>query len=245
MSASSQIADRAVYNELLKNVTTDMLAGEQYLRRELHDAAEKDATIGNLKKAHDFMRERFHALKDAMRSPDPTMTPDANYLEMKKRADAVIDQAAKTCSEARTGGEKMVASIDNDIAVRTRLVEGPRAAEIRAHIRQKKVAERVAFLEAAIGSDDIETLGAVFSGPAYLSGLEDKTREVFLSSYRRKVAGDLVERRATVQLAMEINNTTFNDFLNACSAVFPKGRTDEIAARVNAVKAKKDAVWGL
>ncbi len=63
-----------------------------------------------------------------------------------------------------------------------------------------------------------------------------------MDAYRKKVAGDLVARKAVYLKAAKINDTAFNQHLFAHSSIFPKEKVEEIKARVSAAKARRDAI---
>jgi hypothetical protein len=238
-----------ISDEVLKSLGGDELQGEQYRRPELASFVENDHAMGQLKQVHDFMREKFPAFIAAARSnDDPSMTPEAYYLELKKRADPLLERVGNIATDARGAAERQIEAYENDIAARMKVSESEHAKDIREYVSKLKPEERIAFMQQAVDDGDTETLGAVFSGRAYLSGFEpgeagEKQRAVFVNLYRQKVAPDLVAKQDALRFAVEINSTAVDQFIAAYTAIFPHERVEEITKQANAAKAKKDAVW--
>jgi hypothetical protein len=233
--------------DLLDKLGGDALKAPQYLRSELAALAESDHAGGLLKGAHDALRESFAAIDAACRSADPSMTPQAHFLDVKGRADAALDRIAKNLTDARNAAERQIEAIENDIQAAMRVSESSRANEIRSYLRGLKPKDRSAFVLASIDAGDTETLGAIFSGPAYLSGFDmgeagEKQRSVYVGRYREKVAPEMIAKQDVLRSAIEINSTALNQFLDAHSKIFPVNKVEEIASRVNAAKARKAAI---
>jgi hypothetical protein len=223
----------------------DELKGQQYLQPDLAGSAKTDAVVSQAKSAHDGMRTTFEALEPALQAIDPTMTPEAQFLDIERRAQSGLDDNAKKVGSARVALENRTAAVENDIQSRMELSESDHAGEIRAHVLKMDDGERVTFVHKAIEAGDKETVGAILKAPAYLSGLEAKQHSALMDAYREKVAGDLVALKAVYLKATKINDMAFNQYVVAHGIIFPKEKVEEIEARASAAKASRDAVWKL
>ena len=82
----------------------------------------------------------------------------------------------------------------------------PVQAEVRAYARAMDKHERMTFLRQACEAEDHDTIGAVLSGPAYLSGLTPADIQEIRQRWANFAHPDQVHRRARLQAALEVVN---------------------------------------
>ncbi|RWM39958.1 hypothetical protein [Mesorhizobium sp.] len=224
----------------------DNLRGQRYLAPEFQtEAAKADAVVAGLAGAHDTYRKGFEALQKAANAKDPAMTPEAGFLDLKRRADAWIDDASKRATAATAQAKRAIEGIDNDIRARLEISEGPRSEEIRGHFKGLKENERFALAMKAVEAGDKETIASLLIGPAYLTGLSDDQRNVLRNQMAEKFAGDLVTRKKVIEKGIAINDQSLNELLLAYGEIFPKHRVDEVTKAVQAAKAVRDEFFKL
>ncbi|GLQ79287.1 hypothetical protein GCM10007881_28050 [Mesorhizobium huakuii] len=218
----------------------DHLLGERYLKPNLAEAVTTDAVVSQMKGAHDSLRNGFTAMKAALRSQDPTMTPEANFMDLKKRADGWLDSIAKLATDASTQAKRTIEGIDNDIRAKLEIEDGPRSNEIRRHLLGLKENDRLTVALKAIDAGDKETMAAVLIGPSFLSGFSDDQRTMLRNRQGEKMAGDLIARKKVLEECISTNLRTVDEALSAVDAIFPRHRVEEITKRRQATKAVRD-----
>lgn len=238
--------NQVVPNAVLDTVGGDAINGEMYRDPELRDGALADATVAALKNAHDDYRTGLAKTRSALRTKDPSLTPEAHYIEVERRFHKWMNGAVERSDTARQSASRALEAIDADTVRRLDIGEGGRNTnEIRAHFKSLKKNERTTALHAAIARFDKETLAAVLTGPIYLSGFATEAeREGIRAAYVSKHAADLVERKRIIKKALDVNAKAFDQLLDASGVLFPKKLIDGIMAGVNAGQAARDAIWG-
>ncbi len=122
---------------------------------------------------------------------DPTETPEAHTLRMSRAA----SKLAGAIAEARTDATAALNAAADRLRHAVRESTGlngdvHRGAEIRAHRKGLKNAERLELIQRAMAARDSETLSAAFMAPAYLSGLSDEIQARFRADYEHDSAPD-------------------------------------------------------
>ncbi|MBZ9758424.1 hypothetical protein LB524_24350 [Mesorhizobium sp. ESP6-5] len=218
----------------------DYLLGERFLEPDLAEAAKTDAVVSQMRAAHDSYRNGFKALKEALRSQDPAMTPEANLMDMKKRSDSWLEDITKRATEATANANRTIDAIDNDIRTKLEIEDGPRSHEIRRHLLGLKENDRLTVALKAIDAGDKETMAAVLIGPAFLTGFTDEQRAMLRSRQAEKMAGDLIARKRIIEKAKATNMRTLDELLPALDAIFPRHIVEEITKRMQATTKIKD-----
>lgn len=124
---------------------------------------------------------------------NPTETPEAHAIRVNRAAQKVaaeIEAIKAKADETRTAAAR---SISEQVLARSQLMDGPRGAEIRALFRQMTPDERRELMDNALASKDAETLGALLTAPAYLSGIGGEYQSQMRHHYERQVAPELHE----------------------------------------------------
>lgn len=223
----------------------DELRGEQYKRRELVEAETNEPCILQLRIAHDRMREGFYAVLNALRTQDPTLTPEAHYLATKQQADKWIEQCADKCASARREAEKHLSAIDNDIDTRLEIRDSARANEIRSYFLNLKKNDRTNAALAAIENADKETIGAILGAPPYLAGMTETDRAALWNVYAEKQAGDLLKRKKVIEKGSAINQLALNQALLALDTIFPQKRIEELTSKANIAANARSAIFAV
>lgn len=234
---------------VMTNLGGDMLTGKQYLRSELASAVDGgDTIVARQKNMHDAYREKFEAVVLALRTADPTKTPEAGLLDIRAKATKVLDALAQRGTEATNATKQAIAAIDAEIEKQLALSDGPHGTEIRGHMRSiKKANDRLTFAHEAIKSGDTATVGAILSAPAYLSGLSEKELSTLRKAYTEKHCGELVARQKNYETTMEINFHAFNQLLDAfvgTNGLFAKSRIAEIEGQFHKAESARESIWG-
>ena len=219
----------------------DALKGQLYVAPDLAEAAANDPIVSNMRGTHDFLRNGFDAIQNALRMQDPTRTAEAHFMEVKK-AEQWLSDGARKAEDTRTAAETAIATIEREIAEELGIADGKYASEIRAHFLQMPKNDRINAIRAAIEKRDAETLGALLSGPSFLSGFSDDEQALFRQQYSQKYAAKPLARKAAIEKSVEINRRTFDEALIAVSAMFPRGKVADISDRIAKAQAAKDGI---
>jgi hypothetical protein len=220
----------------------DYLVGEMYLAPDLAEAAETVPVVGQQRATHDFARKGIAALSTALRTQDPTRTPDAHMLEVRKKGEQWLGDLARKSEASRTAAEAAIKEVEREIVNELGIADGKYATEVRAHLMPMAKNDRINAIRAAIEKRDTETLGAVFSAPAYLSGFTDDEQALFRRQYAEKHAAPLLARKAAIERSIDVNNRAFNSALVEVGTMFPKGKIADITSRIEKANAAKDNI---
>ncbi len=220
----------------------DYLAGQMYAAPDLAEAAKSDPVVGQQLATHDFARKGIAALNTALRTQDPMHTPEAHMLEVRKKSEQWLSDLARKSEASRTNAERAVKEVAGQIDEQLSITDGNYALEVRAHFKYLAHNDRINAIRAAIDRRDSETLGAVLSGPHYLSGLSPEEQALFRRQYAEKHAAPLITRKAAIERSIEVNNRAFDAALVEVGTMFPKGKIDEIKARIEKANAAKDGI---
>ena len=220
----------------------DYLAGEMYLSPELAEAAETVPVVGQQRATHDFARKGIAALATALRTQDPTRTPDAHMMEVRKKGDQWINDLARKSEASRTAAERAVVEVEREIVNELAIADGKYATEVRAHFKSLTKNDRINATLAAIEARDTETLGALFSGLHYLSGFTPEEQTLFRGQFTERYAAPLLAKKAAIERSIAVNNRTFNSALIEVSTMFPKGKIADITSRMEKANAAKDNI---
>lgn len=125
--------------------------------------------------------------------------------EFAAAADAAITRACQTI-------DRRVATLDrHKAALEARVQEALRPAaplpvlqEVRAFVRGLPDADRTTFLTSAAQAGDRDTVGAVLSGPLYLSGISDELAETVRATAAKALAPIDWDQLAAVRAAIEM-----------------------------------------
>jgi len=229
-------------NYALDEIGGDALKGELYVAPDLAAAATDDPVVSQMRGTHDFLRKGFGAIRNALRTQDPTRTAEAHFMEVRQKADQWLADGARKAEATRTVAESAIAAIDKEIAETLGIEDGKYATEVRSHFFQMSKNDRITAIRDAIEKFDKETMGALLSGPAYLSGFAADEQAMFRRLYAEWHAAKPIARRAVIEKSIAINNRTFDEALLAAGAMFPRGKVADITDRIGKAQAAKDGI---
>lgn len=145
-----------------------------------------------------------HSARQAA-SQNPALTEAAQILVVADFAEKQFKKITAKFDAAHARLQKAIADSERQLS---QPIEGASAggytAEIRAHVKNLKQAERVAFMNEAVQAGDTKTLAAVLGAPAYLSGLSSVDREVFTRRHHERVNPALAKRLAVMKAAQAL-----------------------------------------
>jgi len=136
------------------------------------------------------MLDSTSALRNVSSSRDPYATDamhEKRILEasgrVTKHLDATVDQINAIARDALN-------SVEERISAKAPLAPSKFDGEIRAIFRDMKPAARHKAIEAAIEQMDSETLSALLTAPAVVTGISKDETSRYINEYRQKVAPD-------------------------------------------------------
>jgi hypothetical protein len=213
-----------------------------YLAPDLAEAAGSDPVVGQLRSTHDFYRKGYDAIRTALRTQDPTRTPEAHFMEIKQKAERWINDCARKAEAANAAANSTVEALEKEITETLAIKDGTYAREVRAHFLGMNKNDRINAVRIAIEAFDKETMGALLSGPSYLSGFSDDEQAMFRRLYAEKHAAKQIARKAVIQKALRTNSNAFDEALIELGGMFPKKKADDISARIELAQAAKDNI---
>ena len=129
-----------------------------------------------------------HAAMDAAKK-DPTLNEAARTIKVDDLAQRVFTKIAKLFDTERGNLEKGIALIEAQLTAPVQAkASQPLAAEVRAFVKGLPLAERAAFVRAAILKGDDVTATAALGAPHFLSGIDEKMMPVLVRTYHEHSA---------------------------------------------------------
>lgn len=142
-----------------------------------------------LNEAYSGVRSVFVAREAA--DKDPTLNEPARVIKTDDMARRVFAKLAKMFDAERSNLERGIAHIEAQLSAPvTAKAAHPVAAEIRAHVKGLRQAERATFIRTAILNGDDVTATACLGVPSYLCGMDEEMKPVLLRTYHEHNAPD-------------------------------------------------------
>lgn len=135
----------------------------------------------------------LEALEAVAERRNPTETPEAHAIRVSRAAQKALSELEALAARADETRTMAARSLQDQIQARSKLHDGPRGQEIRAIFRQMDSEDRSKLMEAAIAGQDAETLGALLTAPAYLSGMDGEYQSRMRRHYEVQVAPEYHE----------------------------------------------------
>lgn len=177
---------------------------------------------------------------------DNTQTDTARFLDVANRAYKSAAAAANKQDEAEKVATARIEALNSEIRRTLEMSDPKHGEEIRRYVAAiKDDAQRTDFILEAVRQGDRETLGAIFSAKPYLSGMSAESFAALKNHYIERHAPELLTSKASVEEALEVNRTVFDDFLTALGTLFPKAKLDDVAATANKAKAVREAIFAV
>jgi hypothetical protein len=141
------------------------------------------------------------AAKDAAKK-DPTLNDAARIIKADDMAQRVLAKLTRAFDSERKNLERGIAHIEAQLSAPvTAKAAHPIAAEVRAFVRAMPPTERVTFIRTAILNGDEVTGSSCLGVPAYLSGIDEKMRQVLLRTYHEHNAPEEAAKLKVMQSA--------------------------------------------
>lgn len=223
-------------------MTGDYLMGQMYVSPDLAAAAETDPIISGMRETHDYLRNGHEAIKTALRTQDPTQTSEAHFMEVRRKAERWLNDGARKAEASRMAAERALGEIDREITSKLGISDGKYATEVRSHFAQMDKNDRISAVQSAIGEFDKETMGALLSAPAYLSGLSNDEQAMFRRLYSERHAAAPIARKTVIEKSLHVNGRTFDEALMASLELFPRDKVADISNRIEKAQAARSAI---
>jgi hypothetical protein len=136
---------------------------------------------------------------------DPLMPAAGRLVRARKTTGSLAEVIVKKLDVARV---KLTTELHNIQRDTSRLPPSTSPASIAIErqtadvLRSMPDADRRKVIMQAIERDDESVLSSLFSGPAFVVGLDDKTREAYRQQFRKKRWPEVVERETRLRAAL-------------------------------------------
>lgn len=124
----------------------------------------------------------------------------AEYAE--KHQTAITKKFDSAVSNLTKGIESMEVMLNDPIKANAE--RSSIASEIRAHVKNMSVDQRLQFLSHAHQNGDIESLRAVLGAPGYLSGISEEERQVRTRMLHEKQSPETASRLKVMRAALDM-----------------------------------------
>ncbi len=209
-----------------------MVIGQFFLDPEVANA--NDATINELKHVYEARRTFLEKLVEARRNTNPRLTAEENFMRVFDQKEQRQAQIAKQSDAAQTRANERLKEIDRDIEAELELREPEAGKEIRAYFSSLDPNERMPTLLKRLQAGDKETLAAVTTQQAYLSGLTDEQVALLRAQNAETNAPHNYARRKALKKALTYHLDGSTKFIVDTAKLFP-------AETVKAIKSKSKA----
>lgn len=167
-----------------------------------------DPVIKDIVSVQGRMRSRLGKIKQVheWRMANEKETLLANLIASKAHAEKELVQMLPLVDQQRKKTKAAIAALEKEIdeSLEKGAVRWQFAEETRQHVRQLTKNDRAKFIETALADGDQLAAAAVLGVPAYLSGLDDSARNLFVSRYRRECFPESSARINALSEAQEI-----------------------------------------
>ena len=222
----------------------ELLVAKHFARDPVTHAIVPDAVLRDL---HDAMSAgRSHAEQIAAAHTaimaDTTKTEAARLIAAKQTVAKLAQAAAGRLDKAHKSASDELARIVEETAAPPSPITAAELqlqSEIRDRLARMDDKKRGELISAAIQSGDDSVIGAVLTGPAWLTGIGEAQREMQRQIWRKRKFADTVEREARLKKAIEAverGGTALVGFVQELTEG-PKAKVVEASA-----KAASDAV---
>ena len=152
-------------------------------------AAYAASTERVLHEAYSGVSAVFAAREAANR--DPTLNDAARIIKTDDMAQRVFGKLARLFDTERSNLERGVTHLEAQLSAPVEAkASHPLASEIRAYVREMDLTKRAAFIRTAIRNGDATTASSCLGAPGFLTGIDEKMRQVLLRTYHEHNAPD-------------------------------------------------------
>ncbi|WP_269218941.1 hypothetical protein [Brevundimonas vesicularis] len=147
---------------------------------------------------------RIHDAKAAA-DRNPSWTPDERLIQTQAFAEKTFASIARRFDSAGAALTRSIEALEAELSapIASKAAQGV-ASEIRAYAKALQGGERMSFIQRAIDDGDDLTVGAVLGAPAYLSGIERKTQEVYTRAYHERANPLTAKKLRAMQGALDL-----------------------------------------
>ncbi|WP_300271029.1 hypothetical protein [Halomonas sp.] len=171
------------------------------------EGLDSDAVFTTLKNAQAKAAETAHKLLETRQAvlSNSMKTEAANLEEFAKAHTKAAERTTQAMDQAISYAEQTIREIEKTLAapVASPSNQGT-ASDIRQHFKTLGHDDRAALLEEAFASGDEETLTAILSGPAYLTGLSKAQHAQAKRRYQQSKYPDEFRRLDKLRKARDI-----------------------------------------
>jgi hypothetical protein len=151
-----------------------------------------------LHEAYSGVSSVFAAMDAAKR--DPTLNDSGRILKVDDMAQRVFAKVAKQFDTERSNLERGIAQIEAELSAPIAAKASHfLASEVRAFVRDMKLADRAMFIRNAILNGDDVTASAVLGAPAYLSGIDPEMMPLLVRTYHEQNAPEVAAKLTVMQ----------------------------------------------
>ena len=126
-------------------------------------------------------------------------------IETQDYADKIFARVARSFDAAAGNLDRSIAALEEQLTspVAAKAANAV-SAEIRAYVRALDTAQRMTFMQRALDGGDQTSLSAVLGAPGYLSGLDQKTVEVFTRLHHERATPEVAKRVRAMKAARDL-----------------------------------------
>lgn len=129
---------------------------------------------------------KVHTARDKARS-NPTWNEATQVIWTQELADKVFANVAKRFDRVKADLDGSIRTLEAELSTPlTSKASLPLASEIRAHVKNLSLKDRVAFVSGAIQRGDEQTVSSLLGSPSYLSGLTDELQAAYTKTWHRE-----------------------------------------------------------
>jgi hypothetical protein len=183
--------------------------------KDLQDIPVVQSALRTIDTGRETLDESWHRINN----PDPTQPRAAHLEAWEKNSMKRVEEVRKRMERTEEIANTHMETVQNEI--NALLQETPRASEIRSYIRSLEPEQRTAVLGKALENADHETMAALVSGPAYLSGLDEKQRETMKDGFLKRNAPKEYRQREAIKKARELAKKAYTATLEGVGELTP------------------------
>lgn len=147
---------------------------------------------------------QVHTAREKART-NPTWNEAEQVLQTADLADKIFTRVARQFDSAGANLTKSITALEEQLTAPITTKAGdPISAEIRRHVAGLDRADRLSFIQKAVGSGDEVTSAAVLGAPSYLSGLEPQTIDALTRLYHERRSPAVAKRVKTMKAALDL-----------------------------------------
>lgn len=183
-----------------------------------------DIALLKTKNAHAVLKRAWTRIHEShqRRMKDESQLPLARLMSSAELADKIVQNTEVEIEAARSEVEKRIKELrkaaESHLALPQAAGHAALQGEVRAHFKGLTSDERMKRAQAALRSGDLDTIRALVSAPAFLSGIAEPTHERLRAEYLNAVAPEEVALGQELEGARELLTNAFGEFMSHVTA---------------------------